>query len=356
MIRYDSLYELIGRLSGVFAPTGCEKRALCLIEAELRDVCDCSYDAIGNLVCHLPGTRSSDKSGKPLLLSFITGVDEAGFMIKKIDDKGYLRVADTGHCDPACFVGKKMTVGNEETLLDGVGGAKVLHLLSSDERNNAPDFDRLFIDVGAKSKEELDGRIEEGDFAAYSGQCFKLPGGRLVGKALECRAGCALLTALLKNAAKMKEEDRYDLYVVFAVKEKIGYSGAVTALHRISPDRAILLGFEPARIPDEAKGDPKGAIPGNGPVLTLKDGRALYYDNCFFEYARSLPFRWQILDGSVTLSSARGHLSGEGVPMISLRLPCRNPETPCVIVDKSDVESLFGALHVLAGVGIPDDC
>ena len=342
MKYHDSLFELLPKLSLAFGPSGCENRVLSLIENELSGVCDCSYDAIGNLVCHLPGEKPEKKSEKKKqTYAFIAGADEAGFMITKIDDKGYLRFEPTGNADSACFIGKKMLAGNETGLLEGVGGGKVLHLLSGGERTDAPGFDKLFIDLGAEKKEELEGKIEIGDFAAYKGDYFELPHEHLAGKALECRANCAILVTLLKLASELKKEERHDLYAVFAVKEKAGFSGAVTALYRIKPDRAVLLGFEPSKNLDEKEEDRRGAILGKGPVLPLKDGRALYYDDpAFFERAKNACFdqRTQILDGSQTLSSSRAHLSVSGVPMVSLRLPCHNPETPYVIVNKEDIE------------------
>ena len=336
----QEIYTRARELSLAFGPTGCEKRVLELVEKELKDVCECSYDKIGDLVCRLPGKKEK--------LAILCGVDETGFMITKIDDRGYLRFEPTGDADPSCFLGKKMLAGNEETLLEGVGGGKVLHLTSGGERTDAPGFEKLFIDLGFEKKEELEGKLERGDFAAYKGEFFELPDDYVVGKALECRLNCAILVELMKQAAEQPESKRKDLYAVFAVKEKIGFSGAVTALHRIAPARAVVLGFEPSRDLDEKDAHKKGAVPGEGPVLALKDGRALFYDSEFFEEARALPVQKQILDGSVSLSSSRAHLAREGVPMISLRLPCHNPETPLVIVKKQDAENMLRMLCALA--------
>ncbi|MBQ9468737.1 MAG: hypothetical protein IJU52_07015 [Clostridia bacterium] len=341
---HEDLFELLPKLSLAFGPTGCEKRVLDLIKTGLDGVCDCTFDAVGNLICRLPGEKGTS-------YAFISGVDEVGFMITKIDDKGYLRVESTSSGDPACFLGKKMVAGGDAQLFEGVGAAKVLHTLKGNERTDAPEFERLFIDLGFEKKEELENKIEVGDFAAFKGDYFEMPHDHIVGKALECRANCAILVTLLKLASKLKKEERNDLTVIFAVKEKIGFSGAVTALHRLAPDRAVLLGFEPSCDLDEKDADRKGALLGKGPVLPLKDGRALYYDDpVFFERAKNAcgsQFT-QILDGSQTLSSSRAHLVLAGVPMISLRLPCHNPETPYVIVNKTDIERTLSKVWSLA--------
>ena len=346
---HDAVYTRAKELSLAFGPTGCEKRALDLIEKELKEVCECSRDRIGNLICRLPGTLPRfEKGDKPDRIALVCGVDEAGFMITKIDDKGYLRVERTGDADPSCFLAKKLLAGNEETLLEGIGGGEVLHLTEGGERSDAPDLKNLFVDLGCSKKEELEGKLDIGDFVSYKGEYFELPNDYIVGNALETRLNCAILVELLKLAAKLKKSERHDLYAVFAVKEKIGFSGAVTALHRIAPDRAAVLGFEPVGFPDEKEKYRSGAEIGKGPVLALKDGRALYYDSDFFERAKACAAEKQILDASLTLSSSNAHLAGEGVPMVSLRLPCCNPETPAVIVQKQDAENMLSMLWALA--------
>ena len=177
-------YTLLSALSAEFGPTGCECRVAALLENELSGLCDCSRDRMGSLICHLPG------KGEKLLL--VAHMDEAGFMVTDIDDKGYLRIAPTGNADPACFLGKHLTVGNETVLLKGIGGGKVLHLTSGAERADSPSFDKLFIDLGFQNKEEAEKQIEKGDFAAYSGGLSELPNGDLAGKALESRSMCAI--------------------------------------------------------------------------------------------------------------------------------------------------------------------
>lgn len=348
---HDAIYTRAKELSLTFAPTGCEKRALDLLQEELKDVCECSRDRIGNLVCRLPGTLPRyEKGGAPDRIAFVCGVDEAGFMITKIDDKGYLRFERTGDADPSCFLAKKVLAGNEENLFEGIGGGKVLHLTEGSERTDAQDFCKYFVDLGMTKKEDLDGKLEPGDFVSYKGDYFELPNGYIVGKALETRMNCAILVELLRLASQKAESERHDLTVIFAVKEKVGFSGAVTALHRIRPDRAVVLGFEPVDLPADKEKEryKNGAEAGKGPVLALKDGRALFYDSDFFARAKACAVQKQILEASLTLSSSGGHLTAEGVPMISLRLPCYNPETPLVIVKKQDAENMLWMLWSLA--------
>ncbi len=339
----ENFLNTLFSLSLTFGPTGCEKRVAERIEEELKGICRCTYDRMGNLICHLPG------HGEKLMIA--AGMDEMGFMITDIDDKGYIRVAPTGSADPACFLGKEFTVGNESTLTEGVGAGKVLHLV--DRAGDSPTFDKLFIDVGAKTKEDAEKFAEKGDFAAYRGELFELPGDCVAGKALESRSGCAIVVEALKEAAKRDESERKDLYAVFTVKEKANMSGAVTAAYNLCPDNAILLGFTPSMNfdGDSANGRKRSVIPGEGVVLPLKDGSVLFYDSPFLtrakEKAEELEIPFVLWDSPVSLSAGRAHLVKEGLPMIELSIPCYNPETPLAVVHKKDIDSALKLLTAL---------
>ncbi len=335
--------ELLSALSVAFGPTGCESYVLKILEDAIGNTASCTKDQMGNLICHLPG-----KGEKTMIVAH---TDEVGFMVTNIDDSGYVRVEPTGTPDPACFLGKELLVGNEETLLAGVGGGKVLHLLSGGERSDLPGFEKLFIDLGVKKREELEGKIEKGDFAAYAGEFFTLGDDYVVGKALDARAGCAVAVEALRKAAERNEEERKDLYFVFAAKEKAGLSTAVTAAFNIAPQAAILLGFEPAKGYKEEGVPQIGALPGSGTVLSMKDGTVLFYDTSFFENAKRIAeeekIACQLLDSPLPISSGRLHLTERGIPTVSLRIPCINPETPLAIMHKNDIDETLKLLLAL---------
>ena len=180
--------ELLEKMCLTFAPTGCENRMAALIEETVGGVAECKKDRLGNLIVHLKG------NGKKILLS--AGMDEAGFMVTDIDDKGYVRLDKTGSGDTGCFLGQRILLGNEQETILGVGGAKVLHLTSGGESSDTPAIDKLFVDTGLSS-DDVKAKIEKGDFAAYEGAFRTLPAGYIAGKAMESRCACAILVSLI---------------------------------------------------------------------------------------------------------------------------------------------------------------
>jgi endoglucanase len=335
--------ELLEKMCLTFAPTGCENRMAELIEEAVGGVADCKKDRLGNLIVHLKG------NGKKIMLS--AGMDEAGFMITDVDDKGYVRLDKTGGGDTGCFLGQRILLGNEQETLTGVGGAKVLHLASGAESSDTPAIDKLFVDTGL-TKDEVSAKIEKGDFAAYEGTFRTLPSGYIAGKALESRCACAILVSLILTLASKKEEERNDLYFVFGIKEKAGMSGAVVASYAIDPEEAYLVSYAPANDFEGVDEEKKGAKLGSGAVVALKDRRVLYFDAPLMQKALDTAKEQNIpavaLDqAQADLSSGALHLVRAGIPCASIRVPCRNPETTLAIMKTEDIDSVYALLLAL---------
>ncbi len=349
----QEFYRLLAELSETFGPCGCEKRVAELIEKELLGVGECFYDKKCNFICHVPG-----KGKKTVVISHM---DEVSFMVTDIDENGYIRVSPTCVADPGCFLGKEILVGNEEVVFSGIGGGKVLHLTSGGERSDYPAFDKYFIDLGAgKKSENKDGeekreekspidQIEKGDLAIVNGQYKEFPNGYIVGKALEARIGVALAVEAAKKCAK--EGSERDLYFIFSVKEKAGYSGAVTASYAIDPEEAIVLSYIPSNAFDGVDEGKRGAEIGQGVGVAMKDGRVLYYDSPLYSetvrIAKEKGIAHTLVDGAPGDSTGAAHIGRTGLPMVSLRVPCYNPETCNVIAQKNDIEAMAALLEAL---------
>ena len=270
--------ELLRALCLEFGPTGCEHNVAALIEAQLQGVCEVKRDRMDNVLAHLPG------SGPRIMLS--AHMDEVGMMITSIDDKGYLRFTNVGGIDTRVLCGRRVQVGTAEHRIPGVIGAKAIHLQSADDRTKSTPMNKLYIDIGADSKEEAEKYVDIGDFATFD-TGFGLYGQddrQMRGKAIDDRLGCAVMIEVLRALAEEGGERPYDLWCAFSVREEIGKSGARVAAYGIEPEFAIVL-------ETTAVGDIPGASPATrvaeiegGGVISLVD-RSTIYDMALVNFA-----------------------------------------------------------------------
>lgn len=207
--------ELLKRLSECDAPSGCEGRIMRLIEEEIKNYADEVYqDALGNLIARKKG------NGKRVM--FAAHADEIGVVVTYIDEKGFLRFSKVGDPTTCDIVGRCVRFEN------GIVGT-----ISTEEDNEKRKGNKMYIDIGANSKEAAEKCVSIGDMGAFVGGFF-VQNGKVIGKALDNRAGCYVLIEAMK---RVKSEN--DLYFVFTAQEEVGLRGARTAAYAISPDYAI---------------------------------------------------------------------------------------------------------------------
>ena len=156
-------FKLIKNLSEAFGPTGLEDEVTNIIYDTVREYSDdCGYSPLGGVWALIKGYNSTNEPTR--LIS--VGIDEVSFMVGDIDDNGFIRPKKLTKYNQGSVSAKKVTVGNENIKLDGIMSAKVLHLASGSDREN-PNIEKSFIDLGFTKKEDLDGKIEKGDFITF---------------------------------------------------------------------------------------------------------------------------------------------------------------------------------------------
>ena len=181
--------ELLSVLSLAFGPSGCERETRELIKAQLSD---CGFelktDKIGNLTVKVPGTRSD----KPLMLS--AHMDEVGFMINDIDDEGYIRFAPVGGIDPRVLCGRRVTLSSYDgkRRIDGLISSKAIHMQTPEERSKATPVDKMYIDIGAKNREDAEKHIKTGDYGTFKSEFYRFGSDKApyLKEAIDDRFGC----------------------------------------------------------------------------------------------------------------------------------------------------------------------
>lgn len=330
----------IRELSAIPGVSGDEDSVREAILALVRDYCECRTDALGNLLCFKKG-RTVPKNR--LLLS--AHMDEVGFVVTFIEDSGLLRLAAVGGIDSRVAVGKAVEIG--EKRLYGVIGTKAVHLQEQKEKEEAPPLDRLYIDIGARTGEAAAAAVSPGDRAVFSAPFQSLGEDKLMGRALDDRAGCALLVALIRS------ELDYDCHFAFTVQEETGCTGGATAGYAVMPDIAVAV--ETTTASDIAGVPPDKVVCrlGGGPVLSFMDKGAVY-DRALYGRALRLAGECgipaQSKQGVYGGNESRSlQAAGEGARVMAVSLPCRYLHSPSCVIAESDVAHTEKLLRRLIG-------
>ncbi|MBE6630594.1 MAG: M42 family metallopeptidase [Ruminococcaceae bacterium] len=271
--------ELLEKLCLCFGPTSFEEPVEKAIREELSGTrAELYTDRMGNLTAHLKGPEGATR------VMLCAHMDEVGFMITEIDDNGFLRFDHVGGIDTRVLCGRPVTIYNGEKYLPGVIAAKGIHLQSAEERKKVPDYDNMYIDIGADDREQAQALVQPGDLGTFQTPfaTFGKDGAYIRSKALDDRLGCALLIEVLREVEQ--KELPLDLWFCFTVREEIGKSGALVTANRVDPDVAIVL--ETTAIADRPDVDVSSRVAkvGAGGVLSLLD-RGTIYDRALVDFA-----------------------------------------------------------------------
>lgn len=164
-------------------------------------------------------------------------MDEIGLIVTKIEEGGFLRFAPVGGVDQRVLPAHEVIVYGKRPLT-AVIGVKPPHLTSPEEAKNAHKMKDLFIDTGLP-EEEVRNLVRVGDVVTFKRQVSELMGDRLSGKALDDRAGVAVILACLDELRKYKVDA--DVYAVATSQEEVSLGGAVVSAYGIQPDIGIAI-------------------------------------------------------------------------------------------------------------------
>ena len=318
-------------LSGV---SGSEEEVRAYIKGRAT-AAGCTYrtDLMGNLIVE-KRVRSAGKKLPHLMLT--AHMDEVGFMVVRILDSGYLRFEPVGGIDPRIAFDRKVYVG--PTKVPGVSGLKSVHQTPVPDRSKIPAWGNMYIDIGAKNKEEAESKVRVGDVCVFDSDFvrFGAENGFVKAKAIDDRFGCTVMVLL------MEEELPMDVTFVFSVQEEVGTRGAFGAAFSVKPDIALVLEGTTSADLAKVEGHKKVTCLGAGPVLGFMD-KSTIYDRGLFEGLRDLAnengIPWQI-KGRIAggTDAAAIQRSREGVRVASISAPVRSIHCPNSVAKISDME------------------
>lgn len=330
------MFELLKKLCTVDATAGDETAVRDIIIKEIDGFCDWKIDAAGNILVEKKG---KNRSVKRLMLDAHT--DEVGMIISGVTSDGCLKFQNVGGIDTSVMLGRRVRING---ALNGVIGMKPIHLSKGDDAKKMPKADTLYIDIGAKDKEEALKYVNLGDRAVMISEWAQADS-KILSKALDDRVGCAVLIKLLK------EESEYDFCASFSTGEEVGLRGARVAAYSLNPDSAIVLEGTTAADIAGVEGQDRVCVLSNGVAVSFMD-RSTVYDRGYYNAALSSGILCQVKTAvSGGNDSGAIHLSREGVRTIALSVPCRYIHSASSVADKADITAMYNlAKYMINGI------
>jgi putative aminopeptidase FrvX len=341
----DRARAFLRRLLDAPGPSGYESAPARLWREEAASFADeVTHDVVGNSFARVKPSQDAPGAPKVLLAGHI---DEIGFVITHIDTEGFLWFSPLGGWDDQVVVGQRLRIAGQQGDVIGVIGKKAAHLLKDEDRRRPTRLDEMWIDIGARDRDEAARKVDIGDAAVIDSRFIELSGDICVARSMDNRVGA--FVAL--EAARLIAADRgvADVYAVATAQEEITFGGAYTASFSLAPAVAIAIDVTHATdYPGADKKRDHEVKLGGGPVL----GRGATINESVFnglrEAARSLGIDVAVQatgKSSGTDADAMIH-SGAGTATGVISIPNRYMHSPNEVVSLSDLEN---AAKVIAG-------
>lgn len=325
-------------LCNINGASGNEENVRNYIVKEAENYGDITVDNAGNVIVFKKGTEKTDKK-----VMICAHMDEVALIITYIDSNGFLKFSSVGGIDTSVLAGKKVTVNG----IDGVIGVKPIHLYKEKELPY-PEMNELYIDIGAKDKEDAKKYVTEGDIAYFNSDTVEFGGHFFKAKAVDDRLGCAIMLKMLRSELK------YNTYFAFVVQEEVSGKGASAAAYTIEPDFAIVIESTTASdIPDVTE-ENKVCNLGGGAVISFMDRATLYDKDLYkaaFRIAEEKNIKIQTKTKVAGGNDARViHKSRGGVRTIAVSCPTRYLHSPSCVIDVNDIDPMYDIVLALSEV------
>lgn len=319
---------MLKKLCLINAASGDEDAVREYIVEEIKDYCSYEIDSLGSVIAVKKGKKTPSKK-----ICINAHMDEVGFIVTGITDDGYLRFSPVGGIDCRVCIDRVVSVGS----VKGVIGTSAPHLLSDEEKKACPSFDKLFIDIGARNKEDAEKYVRLGEFAYFESDFYEFGNGFIKAKALDDRIGCMLMIELIKS------ELEYDTTFCFNVQEEVGLRGAKCTSYAVQSDISIILESTTAADLDGVRGCDRVCVLGEGPVVSFMDGRTIY-DKQLYALAMETACEYNIPCQTKTAIAGGNdagviQTSGSGCRVIAVSLPCRYIHSASSVVKKQDIDN-----------------
>ncbi len=332
--------HLLEELSNAPGPSGFEGPVRTIVRRELEPLADgIETDGLGSLMARLGPAEARPR------IMLTAHMDELGLIVRRITSEGYVRFQTLGGWLDQALINQRWVIMTRNGPVPGITGIKTVHVMEADARKKLFERGDMFIDVGARDREDAEERlgIRPGDPVAPDSAFTKLAGGDLyLGKAWDDRVGVAVMIEVMR-ALHAGGSRPATTIAVATVQEEVGLRGAETSAFAVEPDIGINLesgvaGDYPGISADEAQEQL-----GGGPTLFLHDSSMLpnlRLRDFILDTAHDLdmPVQFNVLTGYGQDASAmqRTH---RGTPAINIAVPTRYLHSHNGLIARADVDA-----------------
>ncbi|MFB4163534.1 M20/M25/M40 family metallo-hydrolase [Alteribacillus sp. JSM 102045] len=268
--------------------------------------------------------------------------DEIGFLVKSIDDKGYVYVERLGGISHKPALGMKVEILGTHERIIGVIGTKAEH------HGGAKDsfgFSDLFIDCGASSKKELENYIAVGDTAVYKREPEQLLNNRISGRGLDNRTGAFIVAETLRRL--YQQSLKVGVTAASTVNEETNMGGAYFAGAGLSPNLGIAVDVTFATDYPGANSDKTADVFLDGGPVLAKGAPINRKANSLLEQsakAKSIPLQYELTPKHTGTDADQLRKTGKGVPISVVSLPLRYMHAPVETVSLNDIDQTVDLL------------
>lgn len=329
---------LLAELCKTPGAPGYEERVRKVVLREIEDLCDeVEIDNMGNVY--------AIRRGKNKQAAMVGAhMDEIGFMVTYIDDKGFIRFTTLGGFDPKTLTAQRVIIHGKEDVI-GVMASKPIHVMTADERNKVAKLTDYFIDTGLPT-EKVKELVSIGDTVTRErefiemGDCFNC-------KSLDNRL--AVFIAIESLRALKGKDLPNDVYMVFTVQEEVGIRGANVASLRIKPhygfglDTTIAFDLPGAGAHEQITRLGEGTAIKIMDASTICDARMVRYMK---EVAGRNEIKWQpeILTAGGTDTAGIQRMSPGGSIAGAVSIPTRHLHQVIEMAHKDDIQASIDLL------------
>jgi len=316
---------------------GFEQKIRELILKEVKPLVDSvEVDSMGNVIA----IKKGKKRKKAMVAAHM---DEIGFIVKHIDDDGFIRFHTLGGFDPKTLTSQRVIIHGKKDII-GVMGVKPIHIMTAEERAKPPNIDDYFIDCGM-SKKDVEKYVGLGNSITRERDLIEM-GDCINSKSMDNRVSVFILLEVLRSLKGKKPP--FDIYGVFTVQEEVGLRGAMTSSRYINPDFGFGLDVTIANDVPGALGHEKITNLGEGAAIKVLDGSTIS-DYRMVEYLKTTAnkhkIKWQLeilpRGGTDTAGVQR---AGNGSIAGAISIPLRNMHQVIEMANKKDIQACINLL------------